>query len=240
MIPWELIDSAQAPGGGELCLYRRGREYSIQVNGNELMNSRVHGSEEALAELACARIADRPAARILIGGMGMGYTTAAALRRLGADGRVVVAELVPAVVEWNRGPLADLAGFPLDDGRVTVREQDVALVLRSEHLAYDAILLDVDNGPEAMTHRGNEWLYSRTGLEASFAALRPGGGLAVWSAGPDRTFTERLRRAGFQVHEVRVPARGKALGGRQHTIWLGVRGPETTGSVTQHRKPALG
>lgn len=224
MIPWELIDSAQAPGGGKLCLYRRGREYSIQVNGNELMNSRVHGSEEALAELACARIADRPAPRILIGGMGMGYTTAAALQLLGADGRVIVAELVPAVVEWNRGPLADLAGFPLDDGRVTVREQDVAQVLRSEHQAYDAILLDVDNGPEAMTHRGNEWLYSRAGLEASFAALRPTGVLAVWSAGPDRAFTERLRLAGFQVHEVRVPARGKALGGRPHTIWLGVRG----------------
>ncbi|GFE61672.1 spermidine synthase [Geobacter sp. AOG2] len=223
MIPWELIDSAQASGGGELRLYRRGREYSIQVNGSELMNSRIHGSEEALADLACAHIAGLPAPRILIGGMGMGYTTAAALRRLGADGRVVVAELVPAVVEWNRGPLADLAGYPLDDDRVTVREQDVALVLRSEQQAYDAILLDVDNGPEAMTRRGNAWLYGRTGLEAASAALRPAGVLAVWSAGPDRAFTERLRLTGFKVDEVRVPARGKGQGGQQHTIWLAVR-----------------
>jgi len=224
MIPWELIDSAKAPGGGELRLYRRGREYSIQVNGNELMNSRVHGSEEALADLACAHIADRSSPRILIGGMGMGYTTAAALRRLGADGHVVVAELVPAVVEWNRGPLADLAGYPLDDDRVTVREQDVALVLRSEQQAYDAILLDVDNGPEAMTRRGNAWLYGRAGLEAASTALRPEGVLAVWSAGPDRAFTERLRLAGFEANEVRVPARGKGQGGQQHTIWLAVRG----------------
>jgi spermidine synthase len=224
MIPWELMDSAQAPGGGELRLYRRGREYSIQVNGNELMNSRVHGSEEALADLACARIAGRPCPKILIGGMGMGYTTAAALHRLGSDGRVVVAELVPSVVEWNRGPLADLAGYPLDDDRVTVRERDVALVLRSEQEAYDAILLDVDNGPEAMTRRDNAWLYGRTGLEASFAALRPAGVLAVWSAGPDRAFTERLRQAGFEIDEVRVPARGKGSGGQQHTIWLAGRG----------------
>ncbi|MDR3579275.1 MAG: spermidine synthase [Oryzomonas sp.] len=225
MIPWELIDSAQAPGGGELRLYRRGREYSIQVDGNELMNSRVHSSEEALADLACARIADRPFPRILIGGMGMGYTTAAALHRLGANGRVVVAELVPSVVEWNRGPLADLAGYPLDDCRVTVQEKDVAIVLRSEKKAYDAILLDVDNGPEAMTRRGNAWLYGKAGLEAAFAALRPAGVLAVWSAGPDRAFTERLRLAGFGISEVRVPARGKEQGGRQHTIWLAARNP---------------
>lgn len=223
MIPWELLDSAQAPGGGELRLYRRGREYSIQVNGNELMNSRVHGSEEALADLACAHIAGRTAPRVLIGGMGMGYTTAAALRQLGADGRVVVAELVPAVVEWNRGLLADLAGYPLDDDRVTVMEQDVALMLRSEQQAYDAILLDVDNGPEAMTRRGNAWLYGRAGLEAASAALRPAGVLAVWSAGHDRAFTERLHLAGFQVSEVRVPARGQGRGGQQHIIWLAVR-----------------
>jgi len=224
MIPWELIDSARAPGGGELRLFRRGREYSIQVNGNELMNSRVHGSEETLADLGCARIAGRPAPRVLIGGMGMGYTAAAALRRLGADGRVVVAELVPAVVEWNRGPLADLAGYPLDDARVTVREQDVALVLRSERQAYDAILLDVDNGPEAMTRSSNAWLYGQAGLAAASAALRPAGVLAVWSAGPDRAFTERLRLTGFEVNEVRVPARGTGHKGQQHTIWLAVRG----------------
>ena len=223
MIPWERIDSSRAPGnGGELCLYRRGREYSIQVDGNELMNSRVHGSEEALAELACARIAGRPSPVILIGGLGMGYTTAAALRGLGPNGRVVVAELVPAVVEWNRGPLADLAGYPLNDDRVTVREEDVAHILRSEQGAYDAILLDVDNGPEALTRKGNNWLYSQAGLETGFSALRPMGVLAVWSAGPDRAFTRRLSQAGFQVREERVAARGKA-GGNRHIIWLASR-----------------
>lgn len=225
MIPWELIDSSRAPGnGGELRLYRRGREYSIQVDGNELMNSRVHGSEEALAELACGRIADRPSPRVLIGGMGMGYTAAAALRRLGPDGRVVVAELVPAVVEWNRGPLADLAACPLHDSRVMVQEVDVARVLRAEQRAYDAILLDVDNGPEALTRAGNNWLYGRAGLEAAFGTLRPSGVLAVWSAGPDQAFTRRLGQAGFEVEEVRVAARGKA-GGCRHTIWLAGRGP---------------
>lgn len=223
MIPWERIDTSRAPGnGGELRLYRRGREYSIQVDGNELMNSRVHGSEEALAEFACARIAGRHSPVILIGGLGMGYTTAAALRRLGPNGQVVVAELVPAVVEWNRGPLADLAGYPLNDGRVTVREEDVARILRSEQGAYDAILLDVDNGPEALTRKGNNWLYSQAGLETAFSALRPMGVLAVWSAGPDQAFTRRLSQAGFQVREERVAARGKA-GGNRHIIWLAGR-----------------
>jgi spermidine synthase len=224
MIPWELIDSSRVPGtGGELCLYRRGREFSIMVNGCELMNSRAHGSEDALAELACGRIAGHSSPRVLIGGLGMGYTTAATLRHLDADGRVVVAELVPAVVEWNRGPLSDLAGHPLQDGRVTVRETDVALILKGEQRAYDAILLDVDNGPEAMTREGNAWLYSRAGLDAAFAALRPAGVLAVWSAGPDRAFARRLDQAGFDVDEVKVRARGPKGGGR-HTIWLAGRG----------------
>lgn len=224
MIPWEFIDSSQVPGtSGELRLYRRGREYSIMVNGGELMNSRAHGSEDALAELACARIADGPSPRVLIGGLGMGYTTAAALRRLGPDALITVAELVPAVVEWNRGPLSDLAGHPLQDTRVTVREIDVARILKTERRAYDAILLDVDNGPEAMTRKGNEWLYSREGLDAAFAALRPAGVLAVWSAGPDQTFSKRLEQAGFAVDEVRVRGRGPGKGER-HTIWLAERG----------------
>ena len=224
MIPWELIDNSRVPGaGGELCLFRRGREFSIMVNGSELMNSRAHGSEDALAELACGRIADHPAPRVLIGGLGMGYTTAAALHHLCPEGRVVVAELVPAVVEWNRGPLSDLAGHPLQDCRVTVREMDVALVMKEEKQAYDAILLDVDNGPEAMTREGNSWLYSRAGLDAAFAALRPAGVLAVWSAGPDQAFTKRLVQAGFHPDEVTVRARGSKGGGR-HTIWLAERG----------------
>lgn len=222
MIPWEFLDSAQVPGGrGELCLYRRGGEFSIRVNGHELMNSAIHGSEEALARIACARVADRPRLRVLIGGLGMGYTLAAALHRLGADAQVVVAELAPAVVKWNRGPLATLAGSPLEDQRVTVFEGDVAQILRAEHRAYDAIMLDVDNGPEGFTRKGNDWLYARAGLARAFAALRPAGVFAVWSATPDRAFTHRLRWAGFKVEDLRVPAAAHA--GGQHTIWIATR-----------------
>ena len=224
MIPWELLDKAPVPGNSkELRLYRRGREFSIRVHGCELMNSRAHGSEDALAELACARVADRPRPRVLIGGLGMGYTLASALRRLGASARVVVAELVPEVVEWNHGPLADLAGHPLQDTRVTVREVDVARILQAEHQAYDAILLDVDNGPDGLSLQSNNWLYSPAGLDAAFAALKPEGVLAVWSASPDRSFTRRLRQAGFAVDEVPVRARGQR-GGGWHTIWIAVRG----------------
>jgi spermidine synthase len=224
MIPWGLIDSAQVPGaGGELRLYRRGDEFSIRLERCELMNSRIHGSEDALAEIACARIADRPRPRILIGGLGMGYTLAAALRRLGSGARVIVAELVPAVVEWNRGPIAHLAGHPLEDGRVTVCEVDVVRILKDERQFYDAILLDVDNGPEGLTRQGNDWLYTRAGLETAFSALRPGGVLAVWSAGPNRAFTRRVRMAGFEVSEVQVHTRGPRGGGR-HTIWIAGRG----------------
>ena len=153
----------------------------------------------------------------------MGYTLAAALHRLGAEGRVVVAELVPAVVAWNRGPLADLAGRPLDDGRVTVREVDVAQILQAEHRAYDAILLDVDNGPRGLTRKGNDWLYTRAGLDAAFTALRPAGVFALWSASPDRAFARLLRKAGFEVDEKHVRARSPRRGG-YHTIWIAGRG----------------
>ena len=220
MVPWEFLDSVPVPGGqGELRLFKRGEEFSIRLDRSELMNSRLHGSEDALAELACARIAGRRQPQVLIGGLGMGYTTAAALHRLGDDGRLIVAELMPAVVKWNRGLLADLAGRPLEDDRVTVREVDVAQILKTEHGAYDAILLDVDNGPEALTRKANDWLYSRPGLAAASTALRPVGVLAVWSAGPDAAFTQRLRDAGFEVEEVRVRARDSRKGAR-HTIWL--------------------
>ena len=225
MVPWEFLDSAPIPRSSEeLRLYRRGDEFSIRCGHCELMNSRAHGSEEALAELTCARIADRRRPRFLIGGLGMGYTTAAALERLGTDGQVVVAELVPAVVKWNRGPLADLAGRPLQNERVTVREVDVAQILKVERRTYDAILLDVDNGPEGLTRKGNDWLYSRAGLDAAFAALRPAGVLAVWSATPNRAFAERLREAGFDVDEVHVRSRSCRKGAR-HTIWLAGRSP---------------
>jgi spermidine synthase len=225
MIPWELLDSAPIPESGEvLSLYKRGAEFSIRVDSREVMNSRVHGSEDALAKLAYVRIADRPRPRVLIGGLGMGYTLAAALHRLGAEAKVVVAELVPAVVAWNKGHLADLAGRPLEDRRVTVREVDVAQILKDEPQPYDAIVLDVDNGPEGLIRKGNAWLYARAGLDATFAALRPKGVLAIWSVAPDLIFVQRLRRVGFAVEEVRVRARG-SLGGRAHTIWIAKRGP---------------
>ena len=223
MIPWELLDSAPVPGGSEtLRLYRRGKEFSIRVDGNELMNSRVHDSEESLAELTCVRLAHRPAPRVLIGGLGMGYTVAAALPRLTAQAQVVVAELVPAVVVWNRGVLAGLAGHPLEDRRVSVREIDVARILKTEKQAYDAIVLDVDNGPDGLTRSGNDWLYTREGLRAAHAALRPSGILAVWSASPEPAFSRLLRQSGFAVEEVTTRARGRK-GGSRHLIWLAER-----------------
>ncbi|MBU0991092.1 MAG: hypothetical protein KJ737_01255 [Proteobacteria bacterium] len=223
MISWELIDKASVPSGeDELRLYKRGREFSIRVNTCELMNSRAHGSEELLAEKACELIAGHSCPRVLIGGLGMGYTAAEALRRLGPDSQVVVAEIVPAVVAWNRGPLADLAGRPLDDPRLVIRETDIARILKDESLPYNAILLDVDNGPSGLTRKGNSWLYTRTGLEAAFRALRPSGVMAVWSAGPDQAFTHRLNQTGFEVKNVRARARDVGKGGH-HTIWLAVR-----------------
>jgi spermidine synthase len=223
MIPWQLLDSAQVPGeNAELRLYRRDGEFSIRLGASELMNSRVHGSEDAMAELACARIVPLPSPRVLIGGLGMGYTLAAALKRLGTESRVVVAELVPAVVAWNRGPLAALAGHPLDDDRVAVRECDVAQILRTEQRAYDAILLDVDNGPRGLTRKGNDRLYTQSGLAAAYAALRPGGVFGLWSAGPDPAFTELLRKTGFAVDEKRVRSRSPRRGG-YHTVWIAGR-----------------
>jgi spermidine synthase len=224
MNPWILLDCAQVPGhGGELCLYRRGDEFSIKIAGQgELMSSRVHGSEDALAEHTCARLVDCAKPRLLIGGLGMGFTLAAALRHLGRQAQVVVAELVPAVVAWNRGPLGEQAGHPLRDPRVTVREGDVARILLAGQLAYDAILLDVDNGPEGLTRKENDWLYSMNGLNAAYAALRPQGVLAVWSASPDKDFLQRLRKTGFEVDEVRVRARGSK--GARHIIWFARRG----------------
>lgn len=223
MKPWVLLDTVAAPTPAEqLRLLQRDTEFSIKVGNYELMNSRVHGSEEALAELTCARIAQRPRARVLIGGLGMGFTLAAALRTLAADSEVVVAELIAAVVRWNRGPLAHLAGHPLNDARVQVREFDVANIMRAQAQAYDAILLDVDNGPDGLTRKENDWLYGVAGLRAAHDALRRGGVLAVWSAAYDAAFTKRLVTAGFAVEEKRVRARG-TRGGSHHVIWLAMR-----------------
>ncbi|KAF0191546.1 MAG: hypothetical protein FD165_1880 [Gammaproteobacteria bacterium] len=224
MTPWELLDTAPVPGEGvELRLYRRGDEFAINIAGRgELMNSRVHGSEDALAEQTCARLTGCVNPRLLVGGLGMGFTLAAALRHIGEQARVVVAELVPAVVTWNRGPLGECAGHPLLDPRVTVHEGDVARVIKAGQQVYDAILLDVDNGPEGLTRTENDWLYNFSGLSAAYAALRPGGVLAVWSAGPDRDFVERLRKVGFDVDEMRVRAHGGK--GARHVIWFARRG----------------
>ncbi|TCK18128.1 hypothetical protein DFR30_1391 [Thiogranum longum] len=223
MTPWVLLDRAPVPGdGGELCLYRRGDEFSIKIaGGGELMNSRVHGSEDALAEQTCARLAECESPRLLIGGLGMGFTLAAALRHFKSRVQVVVAELVPAVVVWNKGPLGECAGHPLEDPRVAVREVDVARILGGAQSSFEAILLDVDNGPEGLTRKENDWLYGMSGLNAAYAALTPGGVLAVWSAGPNRDFQQRLRKVGFDVEEVRVYAHGSK--GARHTLWFARR-----------------
>jgi spermidine synthase len=299
MLAWELLDSADVPGGNEpLRLLRRGAEYSIRVGAKELMGSAVHGSEEALAALALAAtrhgrrqndrssptplnmlavtgdheckvqsarckvqnghasrlsatIDHRPStithdcrstrfcsgrflapprvppddqekACVLVGGLGMGYTLAAALPLLDDDAQILVAEVVPAVVRWNRTHLSHLAGNPLADPRVRVAEEDVGRIIAESDGAFDVILLDVDNGPRSLTRATNGWLYAPAGLTAVHAALRIGGVLAVWSAGPDLSFTSRLRRTGFEVEETTVRARGKR-GGRKHVIWLASR-----------------
>jgi spermidine synthase len=223
VIPWSLIDTAPIPGGeGALRLMRRGAEFSIMLGQNELMNSRLSGSEEALATLACERIHSRPEPHILIGGLGMGFTLRAVLSAAAPKARVVVAELVPAVVAWARGPMADLHGATLTDPRVAILEEDVGRVIQSTGARYDAILLDVDNGPEGLTREANDGLYDMAGLTAARKVLNPGGVLAVWSSGPDRSFTQRLHKAGFGVEEMKVRANGKR-GGARHVVWIATR-----------------
>lgn len=223
MTPRELIGSAKVPGGGEeLRLFRRGGDFMIVLDRNELMSSRMSGSEEALATMTCDRLAGRKAPHLLIGGYGMGFTLRAALGRLAGDARVTVAELVPEIIAWARGPMVELAAGCLDDRRVALIEDDVAAVIRSAASSYDAILLDVDNGPDGLTRDQNDQLYSSPGLAAARAALRPGGILAVWSAAPDAAFARRLGGAGFSVEEVAVRARGNGKGPR-HVIWFGTK-----------------
>ena len=222
LIPWNLLGTAQIPGGGELRLLRRGTEFSIKLGQNELMNSRLSGSEEALATLVCERLQGSKQPRLLIGGLGMGFTLRAALSKLGADARVVVAELVPEVVAWARGPMAEIFGDSLRDPRVGIHETDVGFLIRAERSAYDAILLDVDNGPEGLSREANDALYNKSGLAIAHAALRPGGVLAVWSSGPDPRFTQRLMKAGFDVEEITTRASRKG-GGARHVIWIATR-----------------
>jgi len=222
MIRWVHLDTATVPGdGGELRLMQRGTEFSIMAGATELMNSRLSGSEQALATLVCERFKDRPAAHLLIGGFGMGFTLRAALDNLGPQARVTVGELVPAVIAWARGPMAHLSGECLKDPRLTVREGDVAELIGSAERVFDAILLDVDNGPEGLSRPANDRLYDPAGLTAARHALAPGGILAVWSSAPDRDFTRRLIKAGFKVEEVPVRATGKR--GARHVIWLATK-----------------
>lgn len=217
MLPWETIAAARAPDGAELSLARRGPDLAVRVAGRVLMTSRQHGSEEALARLALEQLA-RPRA-VLVGGLGMGFTLRAVLDRAPPDAAVEVAELVPALVEWNRGPLAPLAGRPLEDPRVRVTVGDVTARLRAAR-ALDAILLDVDNGPSALAHAGNAALYGPAGVEACRAALRPGGVLAVWSAGPDEAYLARLRRAGLEARAIPVAA---GAGSGRHVVFRAIR-----------------
>ncbi|MGV3768476.1 MAG: spermidine synthase [Sphingobium phenoxybenzoativorans] len=218
----ELIGSAQVPGGEELRLYRRGRDFMIVLDRNELMSSRMSGSEEALADMTFDRLAGRKATHWLIGGYGMGFTLRAALARLDGGAQVTVAELVPEILQWARGPMAELAAGCLDDPRVRIVQDDVAEVIAAGRGAYDAILLDVDNGPDGLTRQGNDRLYSAQGLSAAIAALRPGGVLAIWSAAPDNAFARRLANAGLAVEEVGVRARSNGKGPR-HVIWFGTK-----------------
>ncbi|MBY3297927.1 hypothetical protein HFN88_30085 [Rhizobium laguerreae] len=223
MLPWIQLDSATIPGeNGELRLKQRGSEFSIMLGANELMNSRLSGSEEALATLSWDRIKSQPKPRMLIGGLGMGFTLRAALAILPKDAGVTVAELVPAVIAWARGPMAKVFKGCLDDPRVGIHQGDVGEAIRAGNAAYDAILLDVDNGPDGLTRKSNDRLYDFAGLRAARDALRPGGVLAVWSSGPDPNFTRRLKDSGFSVDAINTRANGKR-GGARHIIWLAVK-----------------
>jgi spermidine synthase len=221
MKPQHTLGKASTPDGGEIVLYERDGSYFIRVNGLELMTSRSHGSEEDLARLALAKVkSGKP--RVLIGGLGMGYTLRAALDSVPGQAKVMVAEILPAIVGWNRAELAHLAGSPLDDPRVAVVERDVAEIIAAGPSAFDAILLDVDNGPAALTVAENEGLYSPSGLAAIHRCLRSGGVLGIWSADPDRAFEKRLAKVGFNVNSESVPARRGAKGPK-HTIFIAQR-----------------
>jgi len=228
MIPWIHLDTAAVPGGGgELKLMQRGTEFAIMAGATPLMNSRMSSSEIVLAEIACERLRGRRNARVLIGGYGMGFTLRAALAGLGGDAQIIVAELVPAVLAWARGPMAELTAGGLSDRRVTVQETDVGSVIESGRGSFDAILLDVDNGPDGLSRAENDRLYDFRGLKAARQALRPGGMLAVWSAAPSKAFVNRLEQAGFAVEEVK--ARANKGRGVRHIIWVATR-PADTGN----------
>jgi spermidine synthase len=222
MKAWELLGETRTPDGTDMRLTRRDKEYVMLANGKPLMSSRMHGSEEALATMACRHVGPMDRPRVLVGGLGMGFTLRAVLDALPSDAIVTVAELVPAVIEWNRDLLAALAAHPLQDARVRIEVADVGVTLRANPGRFDVVLLDVDNGPAAFTAITNDGLYDNGGVAAVYAALRPRGTVAVWSAWEDRKFEQRLRYHGFDVEVTRVRARLKK-GGPRHTIFLGYK-----------------
>ena len=217
---WTLLGEAPIPGTEQfLSLYQGKDDFSIKLSrGQELMNTRKHGSEDALGALPCGRLQNKSAARVLIGGLGMGFTLAAALRSVGPGAEVTVAELIPEVVEWNRGPLGECSGRPLEDPRTRIHVGDVAKLLKRSRASFDVIALDVDNGPEGLTRNSNNWLYTLAGIVVAQEALRPGGILAYWSAGADQDFYDGLRRCGLMVEEAMVYAHGNK--GARHFIWM--------------------
>lgn len=214
-----MVDRARVPDGVELQLLRSGDDFIIAIGDNELMSTDIYASEQSLAHLTCQRLGARAAPQLLIGGYGMGYTLRAALDSLGADAQVIVAEIMPEIIAWARGPMRQITGDCLDDPRVHLVVDDVAMLIHAAVDAYDAILLDVDNGPEGLTRRWNDGLYSMQGLHAARKALRPGGILAIWSADADEAFTRQLCAAGFQVSEEEVDALRQA-DGTCHHIWF--------------------
>lgn len=225
MLPWIHLDTATVPGSNSvLKLMQRGTEFAIMAGATPLMNSRMSSSEIVLAEVACERLKGRRKVRMLIGGYGMGFTLRAALAGLDGDAQVLVAELVPAVLKWARGPMAELTAGGLSDPRVTVHENDVGAVIAASRGSLDAILLDVDNGPDGLSREGNDSLYSWRGLQAAKQALRPGGMLAVWSAAPSKAFVNRMEQVGFAVEEVK--ARANKGRGVRHIIWVATRPAE--------------
>ena len=222
MIPRELIVEAEVPGGPPLRLFRRGCDFMIVLERNELMSTRMHGSEVALGTMACDRLAGHKAPHLLIGGYGMGYTLRAVLGQLGPGAHVTLVELVPGIIDWARGPMAAVTAGCLDDPRVTLTMGDVGASMAHSNAQYDAILLDVDNGPEGLTRAANDGLYSPRGLAEARNALRPGGILAVWSAAPDTAFGRQLERGGFSVETVKVRARETGKGAT-HIIWFATK-----------------
>ena len=222
MQPRTLIATAQIPGGDELRLFQRGNDFMIVLDRNELMNSRMSGSEEALAVMTVDRLRNTASPHILIGGYGMGFTLRAALAVLPSAARITIAELVPEIIDWARGPMADLTAGCLDDPRVSVMLDDVAAVIATRAQLYDAILLDVDNGPDGLSRAANDRIYSMAGLAKTKAALNAGGVAAIWSAAPDMQFSRRLKDSGFSVEEVTVRARSNGKGPR-HTIWFATK-----------------